>query len=139
MRPEPPRGPRPNRPPGPADRRSPAAHRPEPVRPASTLDITEIPRRSLDAPESLPTVAVRSAGFHPFVYRKMIVGPVGPVRPRDGDMVRVVDRDGLPIGFGLWNARSQINLRLLASGVETPGPASGRRRSTRRSPSAATS
>jgi 23S rRNA (cytosine1962-C5)-methyltransferase len=96
--------------------------RPEPERPTSTLDITEIPRRSLDAPESLPTVSVRSQGLHPFVYRKMVIGPVGPVRPRDGDMVRVVDRDGLPLGFGLWNARSQINLRLLASGVETPGP-----------------
>ena len=62
-------------------------------------------------------------GYHPFVYRKMVIGPVGPVRPRDGDMVRVVDRDGLPLGFGLWNARSQINLRLLATGVEAPGPA----------------
>ncbi len=123
MRPEPPRGPRPSRPPFPPDRRGPAANRPEPERPTSSLDITEIPRRSLDAPESPPTVSVRSAGHHPFVYRKMVIGPVGPVRPRDGDMVRVVDRDGLPIGFGLWNARSQINLRMLCQGVEAPGPA----------------
>ena len=35
-------------------------------------------------------------------------------------MVRVVDRDGLPLGFGLWNARSQINLRFLVSGVDAP-------------------
>src|SRR4051812_34701914 len=112
MTPEPPR---PRRPP---DRRAPAI-RPEP--PPGPPD--EIPDRSLEAPASPPTVAVRSAGHHPFVYRKMIVGPVGPVRPRDGDLVRVVDRDGLPLGFGLWNARSQINLRLLSSGVETPGPA----------------
>ena len=35
-------------------------------------------------------------GHHPFVYRKMVIGPVGPIRPRDGDLVRVVDRDGLP-------------------------------------------
>jgi len=93
--------------------------RPEVHPPIAPLDA--IPDRSLDAPNFLPTVAVRSAGHHPFVYRKMIVGPVGPVRPRDGDMVRVVDRDGLPIGFGLWNARSQINLRILSPGVETPG------------------
>ncbi len=111
--------------PGPGTGSTNLGPRPEPERErrASTLDITEIPRRSLDAPESLPTVAVRSAGYHPFVYRKMVIGPVGPVRPRDGDMVRVVDRDGLPLGFGLWNTRSQINLRLLATGVETPGPA----------------
>ena len=80
-----------------------------------------IPDRSLDAPGSFPTVSVRSAGYHPFVYRKMVIGPVGAVRPRDGDMVRVVDRDGLPLGYGLWNARSQINLRFLSSGVEPPG------------------
>ena len=85
----------------------------------ASLDV--VPDRTLDAPASLPTVAVRSSGHHPFVYRKMVIGPVGPVRPRDGDMVRVVDRDGLPLGFGLWNARSQINLRLLASGIEPPG------------------
>ena len=93
--------------------------RPEIYPPTAPLDA--IPDRSLDAPNFVPTVAVRSAGHHPFVYRKMVIGPVGPVRPRDGDMVRVVDRDGLPIGFGLWNARSQINLRILAGGVETPG------------------
>ncbi len=95
--------------------------RPEPDRPDPTLD--EIPDRTLDAPPSPPTVAVRSAGHHPYVYRKMVIGPVGPVRPRDGDIVRVVDRDGLPIGFGLWNGRSQINLRILSQGVEVPGPA----------------
>ena len=96
--------------------------RPDPgPSPADLLD--EVPDRSLEPPEKPPTVAVRSAGHHPFVYKKMIIGPVGPVRPRDGDLVRVVDRDGLPLGFGLWNARSQIQLRLLSPGVDTPGPA----------------
>ena len=94
--------------------------RPE-VHPA-VAPLDEVPDRTLDAPASPPTVAVRSAGHHPFVYRKMVIGPVGPIRPRDGDMVRVVDRDGLPLGFGLWNARSQINLRILAPGVDAPGP-----------------
>ena len=84
--------------------------------------LESVPDRTLDAPGSPPTVAVRSQGLHPFVYKKMVIGPVGPVRPRDGDLVRVVDRDGLPLGFGLWNARSQINLRLLATGVDVPGP-----------------
>ena len=93
--------------------------RPE-VQPAPA-PLDSIPDRTLDAPASHPTVAVRSAGHHPFVYRKMVIGPVGPVRPRDGDMVRVVDREGLPLGYGLWNARSQINLRILASGVDAPG------------------
>ena len=82
---------------------------------------TAIPDRSLEPSGELPVVAVRAAGNHPFVYRKMIVGPVGRLRPLDGDLVRVVDRDHLPIGFGLWNGRSQISLRLLAPGIEPPG------------------
>jgi 23S rRNA (cytosine1962-C5)-methyltransferase len=80
-----------------------------------------MPDRPLDPGAELPVVAVRAAGHHPFVYRKMVIGPVGGVRPSDGDLVRVVDRDHLPIGFGLWNGRSQISLRLLATGVEPPG------------------
>ena len=93
-----------------------------PIPAPSLAPLEEMPDRALDAPTSSATVAIRSAGFHPFVYRKMIIGPTGPVRPRDGDIVRVVDRDGLPLGYGLWNTRSQIGLRLLRAGVEPPGP-----------------
>lgn len=81
-----------------------------------------VPDRPLEPPGELPTVAVRAAGNHPFIYRKMVIGPVGPVRPSDGDLVRVVDRDHLPIGFGFWNGRSQITLRLLSPGINPPGP-----------------
>src|SRR3954468_16538498 len=81
----------------------------------------EIPDRPLEPPGEVPTVAVRAAGNHPFIYRKMVIGPVGATRPSAGDLVRVVDRDHLPIGFGLWNGRSQISLRLLATGLEPPG------------------
>ncbi|MGE5754712.1 MAG: class I SAM-dependent rRNA methyltransferase [Planctomycetaceae bacterium] len=82
---------------------------------------TTLPDRPLEPSGALPVVAVRAAGNHPFVYRKMVIGPVGRARPADGDLVRVVDRDHLPIGFGLWNGRSQISLRLLAPGAEPPG------------------
>jgi 23S rRNA (cytosine1962-C5)-methyltransferase len=83
----------------------------------------EIPDRPLDIQGELPTVAIRASGQHPFVYRKMTIGPAGRVRPRDGDLVRVIDRDGLPVGFGLWNARSQINVRMIAPGIDPPGEA----------------
>lgn len=44
----------------------------------------------------------------------MIIGPrPGTPRPSDGDLVRVVDRDDQALGFGLWNQRSQIAVRLL--------------------------
>src|SRR6476660_6289874 len=87
-----------------------------------------VPDRPLDPTTELPVVAVRAAGHHPFVYRKMVIGPAGSVRPSDGDLVRVVDRDHLPIGFGLWNGRSQISLRLLTTAVEPPGLAFWERR-----------
>jgi 23S rRNA (cytosine1962-C5)-methyltransferase len=82
----------------------------------------EVPDRPLQPEPDLPTVAVRSAGHHPFVYKKMVIGQAGGPRPRDGDLVRVVDRDGIPLGFGLWNGRSQIALRLIAAGESPPGP-----------------
>jgi 23S rRNA (cytosine1962-C5)-methyltransferase len=91
--------------------------RPRPGRPAQPL----VPDRSL-APESTPTVAVRAAGHHPFIYRKMVIGPVGPSLPRAGDLVRAVDRDGKLLGYGLWNPRSQISLRLLSRQAKPPGP-----------------
>ncbi len=102
---------------------------PRPTRPDfERPDPAEVPDRPLDPEGELPTVAIRASGQHPFVYRKMTIGPAGRARPRDGDLVRVVDRDGLPIGFGLWNARSQINVRMLARGIEPPGEAFWRAR-----------
>ena len=96
------------------------ARRPRP--PDEIPTPTAVPDRPLRPPADLPTVAVRAPGYHPFVYRKMVVGIVGALRPTDGDLVRVVDRDHLPLGFGLWNSRSQISLRLLTPGVDPPGP-----------------
>jgi 23S rRNA (cytosine1962-C5)-methyltransferase len=92
---------------------------PRPLAPKAPA--VSLPDRPLEPPGELPIVAIRSAGHHPFVYRKMVVGPAGPVRPSDGDLVRIVDRDNLPLGFGLWNSRSQISLRMLAPGIDPPG------------------
>jgi 23S rRNA (cytosine1962-C5)-methyltransferase len=81
-----------------------------------------VPDRSLVPERELPTVAIRAAGLHPFVYRKMVIGPVGPSVPNNGDLVRVVDRDQKFLGHGLWNPRSQISLRILSREPEPPGP-----------------
>ncbi len=98
---------------------------PRPTRPPVPLPASipkiEVPDRPLRVSGDLPTVAIRSAGHHPFVYRKMVAGPIGPAWPSDGDLVRVVDRDGIPVGFGLWNGRSQITLRLLTNALMAPG------------------
>ncbi len=93
-----------------------------PRHPQEVAPPPDLPDRPLEPPDNLPVVAIRAAGHHPFVYRKMVIGPVGGLRPSDGDLVRVIDRDNLPVGFGLWNGRSQISLRLLAQGIHAPGP-----------------
>jgi 23S rRNA (cytosine1962-C5)-methyltransferase len=91
-----------------------AASPPRPAQPS-------IPDRDLDPGSTLSTVAVRAAGHHPFIIRKMVIGPAGPSQPNPGDLVRVVDRQGQPLGFGLWNPRSQISLRLISREAEPPG------------------
>lgn len=81
-----------------------------------------LPDRSLAAPANPITVGVRSDGRHPLIYKKMLVGPTGPAQPRDGDIVKVVDREGAHLGYGLWNRRSQIPVRLLDRCADPPGP-----------------
>ena len=81
-----------------------------------------MPDRSLTAEEPLTTIAIRAAGTHQFVYRKMVEGPVGAAAPNHGDIVRVVDRDGAWLGYALWNGRSQISLRFLSRKSAAPGP-----------------
>ena len=81
-----------------------------------------VPDRSLTPEEPLPTMAIRAAGTHQFVYRKMVEGPVGAATPNHGDLVRVVDRDGVQLGYALWNGRSQISLRFLSRKSVPPGP-----------------
>ncbi|QDV37916.1 Ribosomal RNA large subunit methyltransferase I [Tautonia plasticadhaerens] len=82
----------------------------------------EPPSRDLEPEATLPTVRVRSPGFHTFIFRKMVMGPEPGPRPNDGDLVRVIDRDGVPLGFGLYNSKSQIPVRLISRGQEPPGP-----------------
>ena len=67
-------------------------------------------------------MAIRAAGTHQFVYRKMLDGPVGAATPNHGDLVRVVDRHGVHLGYALWNGRSQISLRFLSRQSTPPGP-----------------
>ncbi|HMF37912.1 MAG TPA: class I SAM-dependent methyltransferase, partial [Isosphaeraceae bacterium] len=97
----------------------PRSPRPRTIRPPQAT----IPDRGLEPESTLPSVAIRAAGAHPFVFRKMVIGPVGASLPNPGDMVRAVDREGRHLGYGLWNPRSQISLRILARDDEPPGPA----------------
>jgi 23S rRNA (cytosine1962-C5)-methyltransferase len=94
-----------------------------PKNPRPAVDAPQpVPDRSLTAEDPLPTIAIRAAGTHQFVYRKMLDGPVGAATPNHGDLVRVVDRHGVHLGFALWNGRSQISLRFLSRQTTPPGP-----------------
>lgn len=68
--------------------------------------------------KTLPTVilkpgeADRAIAGHPWIYQGSVQRLTADVR--DGDVVQVKDHRQRLIGVGLWNARSKINVRLLA-------------------------
>ena len=59
----------------------------------------------------LPWAQLRNAIYHPNVFRKMI-GRVDPAA-KNGDLVRVYDRDGKVFGTGMISMLGQIGLRML--------------------------
>ncbi len=63
----------------------------------------------------VPTVRIKTTSFHPSIWPKMIGGASGDARP--GDLVRVLDREGEPFGWGLWNPRSNMPLRIVSHGA----------------------
>lgn len=77
--------------------------------------------RSLDVDEfdSLPVVTVRTPSPHPLFYRKRILSVSESTGI--GDLVRVVYGEGEHLGFGLYNPRAEISLRMLSWGPDVPG------------------
>jgi 23S rRNA (cytosine1962-C5)-methyltransferase len=65
-----------------------------------------------------PTVAVARRGAdriragHPWIYRSDVL----EVEADPGDVVRVTGDRGRPLGWALWSDRSQISLRMIATG-----------------------
>jgi 23S rRNA (cytosine1962-C5)-methyltransferase len=72
----------------------------------------------LESNRLLPAVYLRSASYHPFLYRKMIERADASARP--GDLVAVHDRKGALFGHGLYNPRSEIVVRMLSHGDVPP-------------------
>lgn len=60
----------------------------------------------------MPTVQIKTISFHPSIWPKMI-GEVSR-DAKAGDLVRVIGRDGAPFGWGLWNPRSRMPLRIVS-------------------------
>ena len=67
---------------------------------------------------SLPTVLIkpgeadRVVAGHPWIYSGAVLRVTA--QPNDGDLVQVKDHRQRMLGVGFWNARSKINVRVLA-------------------------
>ncbi|MFO1093676.1 MAG: class I SAM-dependent rRNA methyltransferase [Planctomycetaceae bacterium] len=66
----------------------------------------------------LPQIPVRSPTRHPFLYRKRL--GTFDRRARHGDLVQLVLDTGEIFGYGLFNPRAEITVRLLTLGEELP-------------------
>lgn len=73
------------------------------------------------ASEPLPAVFVKSLSWHPLVYRKRIARADPQARP--GDLVAVYDEQQQLRGYGHYNPRSEIALRILRFETEFPDEA----------------
>jgi 23S rRNA (cytosine1962-C5)-methyltransferase len=72
----------------------------------------------VDQGRRLPIVRLKSAGLHPLVYRKRIADVDRGAK--QGDLVEVVDEDRQRVGFGLYNPKSELSLRMLNRGDVLP-------------------
>ncbi len=67
-------------------------------------------------PPPVPTVQLKYQTFHPSIWPKMI-GEVS----RDaeaGDLVQVLGKEGTPFGWGFWNPKSRMPLRIVSHSTE---------------------
>lgn len=64
----------------------------------------------------MPRVSIKTVSFHPSIWPKMIGDASPDARP--GDLVEVLDRNGDTFGWGLFNPRSNMPLRIVRHGVE---------------------
>lgn len=69
----------------------------------------------------MPLVYLKSASFGSFIYDRMVGRVEG--RIADGDIVAVVDKWDRMFGWGFYNSKSMIRLRMLTHDIERP-PAS---------------
>jgi 23S rRNA (cytosine1962-C5)-methyltransferase len=72
---------------------------------------------AIDPAGSIPAVYVRSKILHPLLYRKRLDRVEGA---QAGDFVAVYDANGSLSGYGLYNPRSEIAVRMLWYGPDLP-------------------
>jgi 23S rRNA (cytosine1962-C5)-methyltransferase len=65
----------------------------------------------------MPAVFLKSVTYYPLIYRKRVARVEGKARP--GDWVAVYHDEQL-LGYGIYNPRSEIVVRILRRGMELP-------------------
>jgi 23S rRNA (cytosine1962-C5)-methyltransferase len=88
---------------------------------AGATDASLLRQRSLELPadDALPKVRLRSVRRHPHLFRKLIGEADRAARP--GDLVAVENPQGEHFGYGLYNPRAEIAVRMLSLGRSPPG------------------
>jgi 23S rRNA (cytosine1962-C5)-methyltransferase len=64
----------------------------------------------------VPTVQIKTISFHPSIWPKMIGEVSRDARP--GDLVQVLGKEGTPFGWGLWNPKSRMPLRVVSHSTD---------------------
>jgi 23S rRNA (cytosine1962-C5)-methyltransferase len=79
-----------------------------------------IPQRPLspDPSQPLPAVFMKSVGLHPLLYRKRVARVDSSAKA--GDWVAVYDADEKLAGYGFYNPRSEIAVRMLTLDADLP-------------------
>jgi 23S rRNA (cytosine1962-C5)-methyltransferase len=65
---------------------------------------------------AMPTVQLKYQSFHPSIWPKMIGEVSRDATP--GSFVMVLGREGTPFGWGLWNPKSRMPLRVVSHSLE---------------------
>jgi len=64
----------------------------------------------------VPTVQIKYQTFHPSIWPKMIGEVSRDASP--GALVQVLGKEGTPFGWGLWNPKSRMPLRVVSHSLE---------------------
>jgi 23S rRNA (cytosine1962-C5)-methyltransferase len=72
----------------------------------------------LDPEQPLPQVIVKSPSPHPWIFRKRLGSIAG--NAKHGDIVQLSLLDGSAFGYGMFNPRAEIAVRVLTRGDEFP-------------------
>lgn len=85
--------------------------------PSGPVKLHPRPLQEVDPAGSIPAVYVRAKILHPLIYRKRVDRVEGA---QAGDLVAVYNADQQLSGYGLYNPRSEISVRMLWYGDALP-------------------